>query len=149
MITEIYHMQRHYIIIDCIPYTVYFIPVTHILCNWRLVPFTLLPLLYFCPPTTTSPLAAVWGCRIGPLSLLQSLHVGNEGHSQQEHRFFIPWWPLRLTMLSWVGTSCQDPWSLVEMCPQRWKNKTKPQLWSILLSLRLHLGNSKLEFQFI
>ena len=30
--------QRYYIIIDYIPHTVHFIPVTHLLCSWKFVP---------------------------------------------------------------------------------------------------------------
>ena len=36
-------------VIDCIPHTVHFIPMTHLFCNWKFVPLNLLHLFPFLP----------------------------------------------------------------------------------------------------
>ena len=40
-LVTICHIQRYYIITDCLPHTVHFIPMTHLFCNWKSVPLNL------------------------------------------------------------------------------------------------------------
>ena len=40
-------IQRYYIVIDYIPDIVHFIPMTHLLCNWKFVPLDLPHLFIF------------------------------------------------------------------------------------------------------
>ena len=44
------HIQRYYIITDYIPYTVHFISMAHLFCNWKFVPQSPSPISLLLPP---------------------------------------------------------------------------------------------------
>ena len=45
-LTTFVTIQRYYIAIDYIVHTVYFIPVTHLFCNWKFIPLNFLHLFH-------------------------------------------------------------------------------------------------------
>ena len=42
-------LQRYYIVINCIPHTVHFLPMSHLFCKWKFVPLNL-PHLFISSP---------------------------------------------------------------------------------------------------
>ena len=67
-------IQIYYIFIDYIPHTVYFIPMTHLFCNWKFVPLNLPHLFLSSPhlfPLWKPPVCSlyIWLCFVMSLHL--------------------------------------------------------------------------------
>ena len=60
LLTTFVTMQRYYIMIDNIPHTVHIIPMTHLCCNWTVVPLNLPYLFSPLPPFQQPPLHSLY-----------------------------------------------------------------------------------------